>query len=247
MKKWELARYIIDSKKVIDSIAFIDDNIDKISNLDLYEIITSKLRLFYIDLSVVYDDWYKTNKIKKSEHKEAHLLIKRVFYERDKYYAHKDTEYQKKEYSNIKELIKELKASLEYCLKICHNSLPDGLTLDYISYDRNLFRFIKNITPQKENKIKKLPSIDSFTWPMEERSLKIFNDIEDIKYIKNKYEYAVAIESGINLFEGLQNRQDFCIKVNVLFDENIWVNVKNISELRDYEEIFEDIIEKLSE
>ena len=30
------------------------------------------------------------------------------------------------------------------------------------------------------------------------------------------------IENGLNSKEGLQNRQDSCIKINVLFNQNVW-------------------------
>ena len=48
--------------------------------------------------------------------------------------------------------------------------------------------------------------------------------IDDIKTMSDqeKQRYAVIMDNGINSYEGLQNRQDSCIKINVLFDLNMW-------------------------
>ena len=58
------------------------------------------------------------------------------------------------------------------------------------------------------------------------KDFKVFNDTEDIRTITDLNDYAVLLYNGINLKEGLQNRQDACIKINVLFNKNIWVKLK---------------------
>lgn len=64
--------------------------------------------------------------------------------------------------------------------------------------------------------------------------------IDDIKTMSDqeKQRYATIVDNGINSYEGLQNRQDFCIKTNVLFDLNMWCEANK--------QIFEQI-EKLKE
>lgn len=64
--------------------------------------------------------------------------------------------------------------------------------------------------------------------------------IDDIKTMSDqeKQRYAVIMDNGINSYEGLQNRQDSCIKINVLFDLNMWCEANK--------QIFEQI-EKLKE
>ena len=47
--------------------------------------------------------------------------------------------------------------------------------------------------------------------------------------INNPGDYGVIMECGLNFYEGLQNRQDACIRINVLFDKNIWCSLKNKS------------------
>lgn len=34
----------------------------------------------------------------------------------------------------------------------------------------------------------------------------------------------MIVDDGLTFEEGLQNRQDMCIKVNVLYDENMWAS-----------------------
>lgn len=50
---------------------------------------------------------------------------------------------------------------------------------------------------------------------------------------------AVIFQNGLNTYEGLQNRQDSCIKVNLLYGENIWVqpNSQNINLIEELKKI----------
>ena len=64
MTPWEIAKYLIDCKKDIDSIMFIAENVRSISNLNLKSILDSRLRDFYIKIRVVYDKSIKKQKQK---------------------------------------------------------------------------------------------------------------------------------------------------------------------------------------
>lgn len=221
MNEWQLTRYLIDAKKCIDSLLYINSNIEKIKNLDLKEIIDNKMRHFYINLCIIFDYSYSKNelRIKKREDK----VIEKIYYERDKNFAHKDIDYEKKEVTELKFIIKTLKSELDYCFKACRNRLPQIISIDYVSYDKNLFRFANAISPKLEEKITNyLYENQNFNF---EKELKVFNDSEDIKMVKNQKDYAVIIENGLTLKEGLQNRQDSAIKMNVLFNLNIWPDV----------------------
>ena len=46
---------------------------------------------------------------------------------------------------------------------------------------------------------------------------------------REKDKYAVIMKDGINIYEGIQERQDACIKVNVLNNTNIWVQFNSKS------------------
>ena len=51
--------------------------------------------------------------------------------------------------------------------------------------------------------------------------------IDDIRIMseQEKQRYAVLMENGINSYEGLQNRQDSCIKINALYNLNTWFHM----------------------
>lgn len=242
MSEWELARYLIDSKKCIDSLMYIKNNFEKISNLDLKSIIDSKLRLYYINLCVILD--HSFNKTKLKEIKTEDEIVKKIYYERDKNSAHKDVDY-KKSNQKLDVLISELKSYLLHCFEVCKNKLPKEITLDYVEYDRNLFRFVNMITPKIEDKLNELLYEQKNISNSYSKELKVFNDTEDIRTITNINEHAVLIDNGINLKEGLQNRQDSCIKNNVLYKQNIWVKTNSTAEL--YQEYESTIIKLLNE
>ena len=74
------------------------------------------------------------------------------------------------------------------------------------------------------------------------------HSIDDIKTMSDteKQRYATIVDNGINSYEGLQNRQDFCIKTNVLFDLNMWceANKHTFEQIERLKEIgFFDIFE----
>ena len=117
-------------------------------------------------------------------------------------------------------MIYKLKKELNHCLKVCKEKLPDCITINYVSYDKNLFRFANQISPILEKELKNV--LYSNNNLINGEKYKVFNDTEDIKNVANNNEYAVIIENGLTLKEGLQNRQDFCIKINVLHNLNTW-------------------------
>lgn len=218
MNEWQLARYLIDAKKCIDSLLYINHNFKKLNNLDLREIIESKLRHFYINLCIIIDYSYKKKDL--SEIKKNDETIRKIYYERDKNYAHKDENYQKEDFLKLNNLINRLKKELNYCLEKCKDKLPKDISIDYVSYDKNLFRFVNQISPELEQKIKSVLYQNETT--NSNKIINVFDDTEDIKKIKDNNNYTVIVENGLTLEEGLQNRQDFCIKVNVLQGLNVW-------------------------
>lgn len=59
-----MAKYLIDAKKNVDSILFIEENIDKVCNLNLRRKIEELRREFYINCCVVLDKSHPKNKKK---------------------------------------------------------------------------------------------------------------------------------------------------------------------------------------
>ncbi len=223
MTKWEVARYLIDAKKCVDSILYIARHKKSLYNIDLRKKTSSILREFYINCCVVLDETKRKKEMcNKSE------IIKRVYYERDKDKAHKDSDYKPLKFDTFTELSSIMKKQLREVFVYCKDVLPDNITLDYVPHDKELFRFVNAISPEKEKEIlqEKHPQYGKSLSknPNDIIVRKVFQDTEDIRNMseEEKEQYGVIIENGLNLFEGLQNRQDSIIRFNVLSGYNAW-------------------------
>ena len=228
MTKWELARYIIDAKKSIDTILFISEHGNKIIGINLREKITSAKTKFYVCACVVLDKCFP--KSKKEICKDS--MINAVYYERDKNFAHKDDNYQQREYSSLSELADEMKSQLEKVAEICEPHLPQGLTLDYLSFDSELFRIIHGVTKEKEEAILNIkhPNRNKHCDNGDPGKIySVFSDTEDIKKIDDadRSQYATILSVGLCMEETLQHLQDGCIRTNVLYNTDIWLSVKS--------------------
>lgn len=232
MSKWEMAQSLIDAKKAIDSLMYISNNIAKIGNLDIRSKTKALNDAFYISLCVVLD---KSLGREKKAVCEEDSIIGRIYYERDKHAAHRDKSYKKREYTSFAEEIAEKKNEILHVRKVCYDVLPNAITLDFVPHDRDLFRQIHHITPEKEEEIKKRkhPNYnrhESFEG-IDAKSYSILYDIEDVGNLSEveKYDYCVVMEAGLNSYEGVQNRQDACIRINVLYNQNIWVSTNYVA------------------
>lgn len=228
MTKWELARYIIDAKKSVDTILFISERGNQIIGINLREKITSVKTKFYVCACVVLDKCFP--KSKKEICKDP--VINAVYYERDKNFAHKDDNYQQREYSSLSELADEMKSQLEKVAEVCETHLPQGLTLDYLSFDSELFRIIHGVTKEKEDAIlnMKHPNRNKHCDDGEPGKIySVFSDTEDIKKIDDadRSQYATILSTGLCMEETLQHLQDGCIRTNVLYNTDIWLSVKS--------------------
>lgn len=223
--KWELASYLIDAKKCVDSIIFIEDNKPALRNIGIKKEVDHLRQEFYINCGVILDARFP--KGEKKSICQANEIVSSIYYERDKHAAHKDTDYKPKDYDTLMAMAEDMKSQLMCVRQQCSEVLPNEVTLDYVSHDRKLFRQIHHITPEIEEQINKIKHPMYGQVPKGAKFLppkKVFNDIEEIHHIpeENKKEYAVIADAGINTYEGIQNRQDWCIKINVLFGYNAW-------------------------
>lgn len=268
MNKWELARYIIDAKKCIDSMMFISNNYKQLGNINLRERLDKLRQDFYINLGVVLEKNFK-NRDEKKEICKKDSLVEHIYYERDKNSAHRDENYTPKRYNSINDEIKTKKEEIIHIKDICKDKLPVDLTLDFVPHDKELFRLIHRINSQIENDANKikypLGTFHSYqlseegkqafkefdTEKQDREALKSFgldydkickkevlSSVDDIKNLseEEKNRLAIIIEDGINSYEGLQNRQDFCIKANILHNLNMWVRPNN-AQLNKIEEL----------
>ena len=228
MTEWELARYLIDAKKNIDSLLFIQLNIEKLTYLNIKERFDKIQMEFYLKLCYILDDVFKKN---KKQICSSNKIIKAIYDERDKNKAHKDKNYIPKNYQSWNEIITIMKEQIEEVRKVCFEKLPNVLTLDYVPHDKELFRFIHGINKEKEDQINNQKyTIYSNIENKTKINKKVFNDTEEIKTITDdeRKDYAVLFKNGINFYEGIQERQDSCIKANVLFGLDVWCVYTNV-------------------
>ena len=228
MNKWEVARYLIDAKKNIDSIMYINKNIYELNNIDVSLKIRNVMQSFYLNLSYVLDEKYNTRDKKQSICRN-NKIIESIYYERDKDKAHKDSNYQRTKYESIEEIIESMKKQIFEVRKKCEDIIAKEVTLDFVPYDKELFRIVNGINREKEDKICRKKYFISDSLNENNITRKIFYDTEELKENREKDKYAVIMKDGINIYEGIQERQDACIKVNVLNNTNIWVQFNSKS------------------
>lgn len=228
MNKWEVARYLIDAKKNIDSIMYINKNIYELNNIDVSLKIRNVMQSFYLNLSYVLDEKYNTRDKKQSICRN-NKIIESIYYERDKDKAHKDSNYQRIKYDSIEEIIESMKKQIFEVGKKCEDIIAKGVTLDFVPHDKELFRIVNGINREKEDKICRKKYFISDSLNENNITRKIFYDTEELKENREKDKYAVIMKDGINIYEGIQERQDACIKVNVLNNTNIWVQFNSKS------------------
>ncbi len=252
MKKWELARYLIEAKKNIDTLLYIKDNHQLLENIDLRSKIAATCQQFYINCCVVLDNSFPKAKKRLCEN----AIIASIYYERDKNSAHKDENYRSQKFKTLDELIAILKSQLDITHTVCIEYLPENITLDYVPHDKELFRLVYRVNVEMEYNIIEIKHPHSIfhsyqlseegqfyfrsldTTEQDKRTAGIFgydfdevikrqvlqspDDIRELSE-EEKTRQAVICENGLNSYEGLQNRQESCIKLNLLFGLDMWV------------------------
>lgn len=236
MKPWEVARYLIDAKKDIDSMMYIDINLKKIP-MPVREEYFNRIRdHFYINCCVVVDAYLDTQNIKntkndnaRSRWKEERSIIERIYHERDKNSAHIDDKYEDRNYNSAKELVLEMKQQLKSVKRECEAVIPSKITLDFVAHDRVLFRLLNKVDYNREEELKKMKHTNYqeglILGTTTDNSIRVLTDIKQIRGLseEEKKEFGVVVDAGINSLEGLQNRQDYAIKCNVLWNADMWV------------------------
>lgn len=230
MDKWELTRYVLDAKKSIDTMLYLSENGKNLPMIDIRDEVNEVKRKFYVNVCIVLDKCFP--KQKKEICKEE--MIAAVYYERDKNYAHKDGNYNSKEYSSMYEITDDMKKQLQCVVHICKDFLPEQITLDYVIFDSKLFRIVNGITKDIEEQIlnfkhpnreKKMDIPEEYT-----KTFKVFSDTEDIKKItaNARKQYATIFSVGICMEETMQHLQDSAVRTNVLYGLDIWVSINQM-------------------
>lgn len=230
MDKWEIARYLIDAKKCVDSVLYIADNGKELSFFGLKALIDEKRNSFYINCCAVIDHTIAQNKNAKRSLCNRDSIVSLLYKERDKNSAHKDEDYIPQKFEQLNEIADQMKMQLIHIKDICSECIPDNLTLDFVSHDKVLFRSIHKLLAQDEELInsKKYPKRNS-PLPVDDNAfaMEILNDTIDLRSIPQDQikEYGVVINNGICFYEGIQERQDAIIRFNLLFKQNAWCSV----------------------
>jgi hypothetical protein len=226
-KKWVNAYHLFLAKEALDSVMYIAENAYELSSFDLHTKNEEKRRTISLELRNVYAARFPFKQIKALRLSDE--KIKNTFYEADKRYSHLDSNYHASpSEKNWDAEIDKLKLFAYHCLHICKGGLPSVFEFDFIPYDKELFFLTNGITRTKLEDSKKAvhPMYGKHDNETPSESRKVFNYIEEIPSITNPNEYGTICDCGITLFEGLQNRQEWAIKTNILAGLNIWVSPK---------------------
>ena len=228
MTKWELAKYLIDAKKDVDSILYCSLHGKEIRFIDLKSKIELRKADFYINCCVVLDNSF--DRKEKKNLCSKHPQINDIYYQRDKNSAHKDYNYKETSFNTLDELVSILEDEIQTVRKVCKDSLPEQLTLDFVPHDRETFRMLNGISNAEiEEKI--LRAKHPFYQQNDDGSKVVAKNVpvlQDISQLRNmsgeeKKKYCTIVDAGINSYEGLQNIQDWMIKTNFLMETNMWV------------------------
>lgn len=241
MKPWELAKYLIDAKKCVDSILYIEENAKQLRYYDLKELIDGKRNTFYINCCGIIDKTIVTCKGAKRELCVRDKIVELLYLERDKNSAHKDDDYIPQQFDKISNIAEQMKEQLNHVRHICSDYLPKEITLDFVPHDKALFRAVHKLLADDEEALlaKKYPLKQAIVWQDENaKAFPILNDTLELRTLSEEAQknYAVVINNGINMYEGVQERQDSCIKMNLLYNQNVWCNIEK-SKLKQYTEL----------
>lgn len=238
MTKWEVGRYLIEAKKNIDTLLFIERYESKISDGEKKKSIKAARQEFYINLTAIIDEYCNQIKIDKPKLLKSNSILKRIKYDRNKHEAHKDITFLPREYKSLNDMIIDMKNEIAEVKIVTSAILPEKITLDFIPYDRTLFRLIYCVNYEKEREMNHSRYL-GFVEPADieksalftNNSLSFFNDTEEIHRLseEDKKRKVVLIENGLNLLEGIQNRQDSLICLNVLNNSNVWCSLTDKS------------------
>lgn len=252
MCEWENARYLIDAKKTVDSLIFISLNEKKLSNLNLQEKCESLRKNFYINVCVVLDRVFSKNKKDICEHDSTINRIyyerdKNAAHKDKKYCPREysslqeEIEGKKSELMHVREVCKDILPEILTLDFVPHdkelfrlinrvnkeieqdaNKIKYPLSV-FHSYQlskegRHVFRAFD--TEEQDRETAKI-----FGYDYDEMISKISSaetdDIEEISEQEEKRLEVIKI-NGINSYEGLQNRQDSCIEMNISHNQNVW-------------------------
>lgn len=241
MKKWELARYLIDAKKCVDSVLYISKHGEQLRYYDLHELIDGKRNTFYINCCAVLDKTIAPKTSDKRNLCEKDPIVNLLYLERDKNSAHKDDNYVPQNFEKIEAIASQMEEQILHVRELCKDHLPKEITLDFVPHDKALFRAVHKLLADDEEKVlnEKHPFRNTMVPQSEStQSFTILHDTLDLRSISEeaRKEYCVIFKDGINIYETVQECQDSSIKVNLLYNQNMWCSMSEKS-LEEYQQL----------
>lgn len=251
MTKWELALYLIKAKKNIDTLLYIKDNQKLLINIDLRERIAAACQQFYINCCVVLDKCFPKDKkqICKNEiiasiyyERDKNSAHKDENYKRQKFKTPDELiAILKEQLLTTHEVCKDFlpnEITLDYVphdkelFRFAYRISPVIESDIYkVKYPLSVFHsyqlseegqhyFREFDTSEEDRRIAKESGYD-YDEVIKYQVLQSVDDIPEMSEAE-KQRQAIIVDNGLNSYEGLQNRQDNCIKLNILFGQNAW-------------------------
>lgn len=130
--KWEIAFYLIEAKKAVDSLWYISNHVGEL--YDVGQLCNDRRSQYYINTCAVLDKTVCDGKGKKKELTQNDNVIAHIYYERDKHYAHKDSDYkQNYPWTNLEQEAFALQEELRHILEKCKDYTDDSFTKKKLS------------------------------------------------------------------------------------------------------------------
>lgn len=247
-KLWINAYYFYTAKKAVDTIWFLSKHSQMFQSvgIDPLEYALSRFYLECVDLLEMFFSYGGVSKNKANEKKKAlrevDPIVNAIYVERDKRYAHRDSEYNLVPFTCLEELKNRLIKQITHVRDICSKVLPEKFTLDFVPTDRTLVRIAYPNLAIIEKKYKKqlddeTPGMYNLTGSSSPYLDYGFSG-EDLQNITIDDRLGLDIISLISVTpeEGLQADQDFTILTNIKFDENKWTPMPANFEYNKWEE-----------
>lgn len=232
---WINTGYFVEALRCICSLSYLKEHIEVCQFINSKDFVDGKLHRFYINLCALVDIHceYRISKSKRAAYKKMLKtmcpLFNWMFYERDKNAAHKDSNYLVEINMDLSDLIVKMKKAIETTNVVCSNIISNDVECSYYSYDSLLFRYINGITPNIEKALNESIYIKPQFNEENCIELKSISDARQVRSLDEHERYCVVCSNGLigQPYDMLEHRQDMCLKLNAMYNSDIWVTLQS--------------------
>lgn len=232
--KWVNASRFLRAKKCVDGVLYLGDlikppNVNCLGacGVDIFEYVCKLRRTFYIECGNLLDAAVG-GKLGKKNLVNRDKTAEQIYYERDKNSAHADADYVEPTFANLTEMAKVMKQQMKCVRRECGGILPTVLKAEYVSFDPLIARIVYGVFPQKELEAKHRQHPLYVQCPpgaYKTHMRKVFSNMGQLSdVIKNPDDFSVMVVDGLFPEESLQNFQDACVRINIIFGSDMWVH-----------------------